>query len=89
MTRMRRLASALERQGHWLDRHKDSFRLSAIPSAVERAFSKRRQAIEHARPDAWIQYQFGHALRTLEQPSRMAGLRPRLRDKDREYAWQR
>jgi conjugative relaxase-like TrwC/TraI family protein len=175
----RELASALERQGHRLDRHQDGFRLSAIPSAVERAFSKRRQAIEHAArthgyrtpkgmelaalrtrrpkrdaklddlrqhwraearalgfeldnnrqqarhphalyserdhltsaaqphaatfvrpasasatapaPDtasqqaaAQLGHQLGHALRTLEQPSGMAGLGPRLRDKERE-----
>jgi hypothetical protein len=42
------LASALDRQGHRLDQQKDSFRVSEIPRAVERAFSKRRQAIEAA-----------------------------------------
>src|ERR1700681_2502561 len=40
------LANALERQGHRLDHHRDSFRVATIPRAVERAFSKRRQAIE-------------------------------------------
>jgi conjugative relaxase-like TrwC/TraI family protein len=42
------LANELERQGVRLDRYKDSFRVTAIPPEVERAFSKRRQAIEEA-----------------------------------------
>ena len=40
------LASGLERRGIRLERHKDTFRVAAIPRDVERAFSKRRQAIE-------------------------------------------
>jgi hypothetical protein len=44
----RELANALERQGHPIDRHRDSFRVATVPRAVERAFSKRRQAIEAA-----------------------------------------
>jgi conjugative relaxase-like TrwC/TraI family protein len=42
------LASELERQGIRLERQKDTFRVAAIPRDVERAFSKRRQAIEQA-----------------------------------------
>jgi hypothetical protein len=44
----RELANELERRGHRLDRQKDGFRVSEIPREVERAFSKRRQAIEAA-----------------------------------------
>ncbi|MGJ4897486.1 MobF family relaxase [Bradyrhizobium oligotrophicum] len=42
------LASELERQGVRLERQKDTFRVAAIPRHIERAFSKRRQAIEEA-----------------------------------------
>jgi conjugative relaxase-like TrwC/TraI family protein len=42
------LGKELERQGHRLDWQKDNFRVAAIPRKVERAFSKRRQAIEEA-----------------------------------------
>jgi conjugative relaxase-like TrwC/TraI family protein len=42
------LANGLERDGHAVERHGTSFRLIAIPRALERAFSKRRQAIEAA-----------------------------------------
>ncbi|NPU64730.1 relaxase domain-containing protein [Bradyrhizobium sp. 83012] len=42
------LASELERQGIRLERQKGAFRVAAIPRHVERAFSKRRQAIEEA-----------------------------------------
>ncbi|WP_315718274.1 MULTISPECIES: MobF family relaxase [unclassified Bradyrhizobium] len=42
------LASELERQGVRLEQQKDTFRVTAIPRNVERAFSKRRQAIEEA-----------------------------------------
>ena len=42
------LASELERQGIRLERQRDTFRVAAIPRHVERAFSKRRQAIEEA-----------------------------------------
>jgi hypothetical protein len=42
------LAGELERLGYRLDREKDGFRIAAIPREIERAFSKRRQAIEEA-----------------------------------------
>ena len=42
------LAAELERQGIRLERLRDTFRVAAIPRDVERAFSKRRQAIEEA-----------------------------------------
>lgn len=42
------LANGLERGGHVVERQGSSFRLKAIPREVERAFSKRRQAIEQA-----------------------------------------
>ncbi|KCZ52163.1 MobF family relaxase [Hyphomonas pacifica] len=42
------LANGLERDGHAVERHGTSFRLAAIPRDIERAFSKRRQAIESA-----------------------------------------
>jgi hypothetical protein len=45
---IRELANGLERLGYGLDRQKDGFRVAAIPRDVERAFSKRRQAIEEA-----------------------------------------
>jgi conjugative relaxase-like TrwC/TraI family protein len=48
MTYRRALANELEQQGVQLDRQKDTFRVAAIPRDVERAFSKRRQAIEEA-----------------------------------------
>ena len=44
----RALAGELERLGYRLDREKDGFRVAAIPHDIERAFSKRRQAIEEA-----------------------------------------
>jgi conjugative relaxase-like TrwC/TraI family protein len=44
----RELANELERLGHRLDRQKGGFRVAAVPREVERAFSKRRQAIEDA-----------------------------------------
>src|SRR5258705_4975988 len=47
-TYRRALASELERQGIRLERQNDTFRVAAIPRDVERAFSKRRQAIEEA-----------------------------------------
>src|SRR6266700_2186209 len=47
-TYRRALASGLERQGIRLERQNDTFRVAAIPRDVERAFSKRRQAIEEA-----------------------------------------
>jgi conjugative relaxase-like TrwC/TraI family protein len=48
LTYRRALASELERQGIRLERQKDTFRAAAVPRDVERAFSKRRQAIEEA-----------------------------------------
>jgi conjugative relaxase-like TrwC/TraI family protein len=42
------LARELEQQGHRLEREGDIFRVAAVPKHVERAFSKRRQAIENA-----------------------------------------
>jgi conjugative relaxase-like TrwC/TraI family protein len=48
LTYRRALASELERQGIRIERQNDTFRVAAIPRDVERAFSKRRQAIEEA-----------------------------------------
>ena len=42
------LANELERGGHAVERFGSTFRLKAIPRDIERAFSKRRQAIEQA-----------------------------------------
>lgn len=42
------LAHELERGGHAVERFGTTFRLTAIPRDIERAFSKRRQAIEQA-----------------------------------------
>lgn len=42
------LAHELERGGHAVERYATTFRLKAIPRDIERAFSKRRQAIEQA-----------------------------------------
>ena len=42
------LARELERAGYAIERSADTFRVAAIPGHVERAFSKRRQAIETA-----------------------------------------
>ena len=42
------LANQLERDGHAVERYGTGFRLKAIPRDIERAFSKRRQAIEQA-----------------------------------------
>jgi conjugative relaxase-like TrwC/TraI family protein len=42
------LATELERAGYALERGVETFRLTAIPHHIERAFSKRRQAIEAA-----------------------------------------
>jgi conjugative relaxase-like TrwC/TraI family protein len=47
-TYRRVLASELERQGVRLERQTNTFRVTAIPRDVERAFSKRRQVIEEA-----------------------------------------
>jgi hypothetical protein len=48
LTYRRALASELERRGIRVERQNDTFRVVAIPRDVERAFSKRRQAIEEA-----------------------------------------
>jgi conjugative relaxase-like TrwC/TraI family protein len=48
LTYRRALASELERQGIRIERQNDTFRVAAIPRDVERAFSKRRLAIEEA-----------------------------------------
>lgn len=42
------LANQLERHGHGIERFGSGFRMPAIPRHIERAFSKRRQAIEKA-----------------------------------------
>lgn len=42
------LANSLERGGHAVERFGTTFRLKAIPRDIERAFSKRRRAIEQA-----------------------------------------
>ena len=42
------LAADLERQGYAITRSAESFRIAAVPRQVERAFSKRRLAIEAA-----------------------------------------
>ena len=42
------LANQLDRDGHAVERYGTGFRLKAIPREIERAFSKRRQAIEQA-----------------------------------------
>ena len=42
------LSNQLERNGHAVERYGTGFRLKAIPRDIERAFSKRRQAIEQA-----------------------------------------
>jgi conjugative relaxase-like TrwC/TraI family protein len=42
------LARELERDGFAVEKTAESFRMSAIPERIERAFSKRRQAIEEA-----------------------------------------
>jgi conjugative relaxase-like TrwC/TraI family protein len=61
----RELARQLERQGHLLDRQGDSFRVAAIPPEVERAFSKRRQAIEEAAREHGYKSAKGMELATL------------------------
>lgn len=42
------LANELERDGFAIERTADNFRMKAIPERIEKAFSKRRQAIEEA-----------------------------------------
>lgn len=59
------LAGELERQGHRLDRQGDNFRVAAIPRHVERAFSKRRQAIEESAREHGYKTAKGMELATL------------------------
>ncbi|WP_316174396.1 MobF family relaxase [Bradyrhizobium sp. SZCCHNRI1073] len=59
------LASELERQGIRLEQQKDTFRVAAIPRHIERAFSKRRQAIEKAARAHGYSTPKGMALATL------------------------
>jgi len=60
-----KLASELERQGYRLDRQGDEFRVVAIPRHVERAFSKRRQAIEESAQEHGYKTAKGMELATL------------------------
>lgn len=71
------LANALERDGYTVDRQGSSFRMRAIPHHVERAFSKRRQAIEEAAK--------AHGYRTPKGMER-AALRTRQAKRPRERA---
>lgn len=71
------LAKALEREGYAIDRRGTGFSLKAIPHHVERAFSKRRQAIEQAAVT--------HGYRT-PKGMEMAALRTRQAKRPRERA---
>lgn len=71
------LANALEREGHVIDRQGNSFRMRAIPHHIERAFSKRRQAIEEAAK--------AHGYRT-PKGMELAALRTRQAKRPRERA---
>lgn len=71
------LARALERNGHTVDRHGKSFRMRAIPHHIERAFSKRRIAIEEAAK--------AHGYRT-PKGMELAALRTRQAKRSRERA---
>jgi conjugative relaxase-like TrwC/TraI family protein len=71
------LASELEKQGHVLTRYDNGFRLTAIPRDVERAFSKRRIAIEAAAAE--------HGYRTPKGMER-AALRTRAPKRIRDRA---
>jgi len=71
------LAKALEREGHAVERRGSGFRLKAIPQHVERAFSKRRQAIEQAAE--------AHGYRT-PKGMELAALRTRQAKRPRERA---
>ncbi|MCR9225659.1 MAG: relaxase domain-containing protein [Hyphomonas sp.] len=71
------LANALERDGHVIDRIGESFRIRAIPHHVERAFSKRRMAIEEAAKT--------HGYRT-PKGMELAALRTRQAKRPRERA---
>lgn len=71
------LGNALERQGYAVERKGTGIRLKAIPYAVERAFSKRRQAIEQAAAT--------HGYRT-PKGMELAALRTRKTKRPREQA---
>ncbi|MEL6693909.1 MAG: MobF family relaxase [Pseudomonadota bacterium] len=71
------LANALERDGYTVDRQGSSFRMRAIPHHIERAFSKRRQAIEEAAK--------AHGYRT-PKGMELAALRTRQTKRPRERA---
>jgi len=71
------LANGLERQGYAIERKGTVFRLNAIPHNVERAFSKRRQAIEQAAQT--------HGYRT-PKGMELAALRTRQAKRPRERA---
>lgn len=71
------LANALERGGYAVERRGAGFRLKAIPQHVERAFSKRRQAIEQAAE--------AHGYRT-PKGMEMAALRTRQAKRPHERA---
>lgn len=59
------LAGDLETRGYVLEREPGRFRVAAIPRPVERAFSKRRQAIEKAARDFGYRTPKGMELATL------------------------
>ncbi len=59
------LAGELERTGYAVERSGDNFRAAAIPRHVERAFSKRRQAIEAAAAEHGYQSPRGMELAAL------------------------
>lgn len=71
------LAITLERDGYTVDRQGNSFRMRAIPHHIERAFSKRRQAIEEAAK--------AHGYRT-PKGMELAALRTRQAKRPRERA---
>lgn len=67
-------ADEFERAGYAIERTADNFRVAAIPRAVERAFSKRRQSIEAAAETHGYQSPKGMELVALRtrQPKRDA-----------------
>ena len=71
------LANALEKEGYTVDRTESSFRMRAIPNHIERAFSKRRLAIEEAAKK--------HGYRT-PKGMELAALRTRQAKRPRERA---
>jgi conjugative relaxase-like TrwC/TraI family protein len=82
LTYRRELASELERRGIRLERQNDTFRVVAIPRDVERAFSKRRQAIEEAARVHGYSTPRGMELATLRtrRPKRDARLGDLIKD---------